>query len=591
MNSLLSITVEKFLRILSITLLVVWLGGCAITTARGLPSQTAIEPAPVTAEKTEAEVAKESAEIAQPLTRELLFDILAGEIAGQRNRMDVSVTHYLRAAEAANDPRVAKRAVRIALYGKNFRAAMQATKRWLELDPDNTDAHKSMMVLALRLGEVEEAVIQLDYLVSASRTDEVGFRLASSILLAHEDREGALYVMEQLVVRYPENPRAYVSLARIALRAGQLEQADKAVEKALDLEPGLLRAVILKAQLRLQQKKTQAALDILKQGVDAHSEDAGMRLAYARVLLDSGMTAEAKVQYHEITRLTPDNMDVFYALALLELDDENWGVGIELLDRVHAAEQRMDAVRFYLGVAKSGQGNHSGALDWYQQVEWGEFWSAAQLNAAVIQLQQGKKKGVHEHLQKLRLQYPEEAIRIFLIEGQAHSEAGQDDSAFDVYTVALAEYPDNEELLYLRALVAGRIGRIDQAEKDMRHILRNDPMNIRALNALGYTLADRTDRYDEALGFILQAYQKKPDDPAIIDSMGWVNYRLGNLNEAVRYLRQAWEMTTNGEIGAHLGEVLWMQGEQEAAREVWLKSREIAPDDPVLQKVMDRFMP
>ncbi len=586
-----SVTFEKFTRILSITLLIVWLGGCAITTARVLPSQTAAEPVPVIAEKAGVMTTKEPVETTQSLTQELLFDILAGEIAGQRNRMDVSVTHYLRAAAAANDSRVAERAAHIALYGKNFRAAMQATRRWLELDPDNINAHKNLMALALKLGENEEAVTQLDYLVSVSRTDEGGFRLASSLLSAHEDRAGAFDVMEQLAARHSDNPHAHVALARIALRAEQLERADNAVEKALDLEPGLSRALILKAQIRLQQEQKEAALDILKQGVEAAPEDAGMRLAYARVLLDSEMTAEAKIQYHEIARLTPDNTDVLYALALLELDDKNRDAAIELLDRVYAAGQRMDAVRFYMGVAKLGQGHDAEALDWYQQVEWGEFWSMAKLNAAVIQLKQGKKNVVREHMQKLRLQYPEEAIRIFLIEGQAHTEARQDDHAFDVYTGALAEYPGDEELLYSRALVAGKIGRIDQAEKDMRHILRNDPMNIRALNALGYTLADRTDRYDEALEFILQAYEKKPDDPAIIDSMGWVNYRLGNFDEAVRYLKQAWEMTINGEIGAHLGEVLWMQGEQEAARDVWLKSREIAPDDPVLQKVMDRFMP
>jgi len=559
-----SVILEKYLRILSITLFAVWLGGCAVTTARVPAPQVAVEPAPTPAVVAEVETVEVPVEV-QQLTQDMLFDIL--------------------------DPRVAERAIRIAMYGKDFRAAMRATRRWLELDPDNIEAHKNMMALALRFGEEEEAVTQLDYLVSASRTDEAGFGLTSSVLLAYEDKAGALRVMEQLVARHPDNPYAYVALTRIALRAEQLEQAGHAVEKALGLERELPSAVILKAQIHLQQEQRQAALDILEQGVVSVPEHAGMRLAYARVLLDSKMIAEAKIQYHEIARLTPDNTDVLYALALLELDDENWGVGIALLERVHAAGQRLDAVRFYTGVAKSKQGNDAEALDWYQQVEWGEFWSAAQLNAAVIQLQQGEVERVREHMQKLRLQYPEEVIHIFLVEGQAYTEAGQDNNAFDAYTEALAESPNNEDLLYARALVAGQIGLIDQAEKDMRRILKKDPMNIRALNALGYTLADRTDRYDEALEFILRAYAKKPNDPAIIDSMGWINYRLGNFDEAVRYLEQAWGMVSNGEIGAHLGEVLWMKGEREAARDVWQKSMEISPDDPVLKKVMDRFMP
>jgi tetratricopeptide (TPR) repeat protein len=163
--------------------------------------------------------------------------------------------------------------------------------------------------------------------------------------------------------------------------------------------------------------------------------------------------------------------------------------------------------------------------------------------------------------------------------------------AYALYAEALESNPQDEDLLYAQALVAEQLDRVDVAEQYMRQILEQDPDNVRTLNALGYTLADRTERYAEARQLIEKAYAQKPDDPAIIDSMGWVQYRLGNLEEARRYLQQAYDMTGDGEIGAHLGEVMWMQGDQAGARRVWQESLKSAPDNPVIKEVINRFTP
>lgn len=198
---------------------------------------------------------------------------------------------------------------------------------------------------------------------------------------------------------------------------------------------------------------------------------------------------------------------------------------------------------------------------------------------------------MQEYLRELRRKNPETSVAFDLIEGQVLSEAGHLGEASVVYSRALEADPDNEDLLYARALVTEKLGQFDLAEKDMRHILRNDPDNVRTLNALGYTLADKTDRYEEALGYISRALQQKPDDPAIIDSMGWVHFRLGNLGEARKYLEQAWGLTQDSEIGAHLGEVLWEQGEFEAARTIWDEAKTSNPDNPVLLDVLKRLDP
>jgi tetratricopeptide (TPR) repeat protein len=206
-------------------------------------------------------------------------------------------------------------------------------------------------------------------------------------------------------------------------------------------------------------------------------------------------------------------------------------------------------------------------------------------------VRQGRLEDMHEYLQALRLKNPETSVAFDLIEGQVLSDAGYLEEAYNVYAQALENDPDNEDLLYSRALAAEKLGKYELAEQDMRHILRNDPDNVRTLNALGYTLADRTDRYQEALGYISRALQQKPDDPAIIDSMGWVQFRLGNLAEARRYLERAWELTRDSEIGAHLGEVLWAQGEYDAARRIWDEAKLTNPDNPALLDVLKRINP
>jgi tetratricopeptide (TPR) repeat protein len=206
-------------------------------------------------------------------------------------------------------------------------------------------------------------------------------------------------------------------------------------------------------------------------------------------------------------------------------------------------------------------------------------------------VRQGRVDEMQDYLRVLRQKNPETAVAFYLIEGQVLSDAGYLEEAYGVYGQALESDPENEDLLYARALTAQEMGQIELAEKDMRHILRNDPDNFRTLNALGYTLADQTDRYQEALGYISRALEHKPDDPAIIDSMGWVQFRLGNLEKARTFLQQAWDMTKDSEIGAHLGEVLWAQGEREAARRIWDEAKASNPDNPVLLEVLKRINP
>jgi tetratricopeptide (TPR) repeat protein len=527
----------------------------------------------------------------QELTDDMMFDILLGEIAGQRGVMDVSVPHYLQAAMESRDPRVAERAMQVASFAKQYDVALQAARRWVELDGDNIEARKGLTALALQVGDMDEVIRQVDYLLAVSTDPEEGYRLATAVLVHDTDKQAALEVMRRMVDHHPQNVYAWMALCRMAVQAGELQQALEAVDKALVYDPGLPAAIILKAQVLVRLDRKADATEVLRQAVAAHPEVPDLHFAYGRMLLDADELEQARAQFAEVVKLEPENADGLYSLALLELETRQFKSGEKHLRQLLELNERQQNVYYYLGYAAHEQGDDDAALEWYQKVESGDYWSQSQLRMAEILLKQDKLDEMQDHMQALRQKNPDQAVQFYLLEGQVLSDAGLHQPAYDLYTTALAENPDNEDLLYARALTAEKLGDLAAAEQDMRRILANDPDNVRTQNALGYTLADKTDRYEEALGYITRAYEKTPDDPAVIDSMGWVQYRLGHLDSARLYLQQAWEMTSDSEIGAHLGEVMWQQGDYEAAREIWEKASETSPDNAVLQDTLKRFNP
>jgi tetratricopeptide (TPR) repeat protein len=527
----------------------------------------------------------------QALTSDMMFNILLAEIAGQRGEMATSVPHYLQAAQQAQDPRVAERAVQIASYAKDYDAAEQAARRWVELAPDSIDGRKALIALALHNNDSDEVITQLDYLLANSDDPEEGYSLATTILAREKDKAAALQAMQRLVNHNPENPYAWMALSRVAVTADRLDKALEAVNKSLAISPDLPSAILLKAQILVRMERKDEATQLLADAVDKHPDNTNLHFAYGRMLLDGESLEGAREQFAAVVKLEPDNPEGLYSLALLELETGQYKAGEKHLKRLIALDSGVQNAYYYLGYAALKQGDDETALDWYNKVESGDYWSQSQLRIAEIYVSRGDVEAMQNHMRVLRQKDPTQAVTYYLLEGQVLSDAKLDKEAYELYGKALQTSPDNADLLYAHSLAAERLGKLEIAERDMRRILEMDPGNVRTLNALGYTLADRTNRYEEALKYINQAYEQEPNDPAIIDSLGWVHYRLGNLDEARLHLERAWEMTQDSEIGAHLGEVMWAQGEHEAARKIWEASRQSSPDNPVLLEVINRYNP
>lgn len=523
------------------------------------------------------------------LSGALLFDILLGEVAGQRDRLDVSVSHYLRAAEESDDPRVAERALRIALFAKDEDAALTAARRWVELDPARLEARQSLAMLATHARIVDEAYEQLDYLVSAAPDDEQAYEMITGLLARSEDRELTLTLMERLTQAHPDSAEAHLAYSRLALHADNAELALSEVERSLVLRPGWADAIVLRAAVHMKLEQPQQARHELEAAIAAQPGNIDLRLALARLLLDLRDLSAAGVQFREVVRRKPDHADARFSLGLLAVEQKQYKQAEGHFRKLLASGQREQEARYYLGRVAELRDDKQGALDWYATITEGDYWLEAQIRTVDLQADLGDLPGARRHLQSLRLQDPRLAVRLYLVEGEILIRAGELAEAMRLYNDVLAEAPDNHEVLYARALLAERLGESALAERDLRRIVDADPDNFHALNALGYTLADRNERLEEALALIEKALTLAPDEAAIVDSMGWVQYRLGRLDAAVEHLQRAYTLSgEDPEVAAHLGEVLWVQGRHAEARRVWDKARREHPDNQPLQRTLER---
>ena len=555
---------------------------------KALPDGQIAEPAP----ESVGQPGEAPAVPDEVLTSELLYEVLLGEIAGQRGVLDVSGASYLEAARSSDDPRIAERALSIAVYGKRPDYALLAARRWVELAPDKLEARQALAALALRNGEVQESVEHFDYLLRHQPANAASpYQTLLTMLAREPDRKRALDVMAKLANLRPDDIEAQFAYARLAVHAEDWALATVQVEQVLAKQPDRTDALILRAQIALKQGQNDLARQQFVDAIQRKPDNAALRQAYARLLVDMEDYDAAREQYHQLLKRQPKNAQAVYSLALLSLEAGQLDEAETMFKRLLKLGAQEQQAYYYLGAIYEDQSKHKEAINWYSKVVEGDHLFEAQVRIANMQALDGDVEAARKRLRKMRLGHPDQSQRLYLVEGSLLTRIDWHEEAFKLYSDYLQIRPDDTEVLYARALTAERLGRLDQTEADLRHVLKIEADNARALNALGYTLADRTDRYDEALKLIEQAYAQTPDDVAVIDSMGWVMYRLGRLPEARDYLARAYSITPDAEIAAHLGEVLWAMGDRDAALALWEKARADEPGNRVLEDTVRRFVP
>ncbi len=567
--------------------------GCStLPTPETSPADSSPSPAPVPASIAPATPQPAPAQVPSdtPLDGGLLYELLVAEFAGQRGALQLSAASYLDAAERTRDPRVARRAVHVSVFGRDFARALAAAKLWVELAPDDIEARQSLATLLLRQGEAEAATRELESVVAAIGDSEQAFALITSLLTRERDTDIALRVMQRLVEPRAEDPHALYAIAHLANSRGHSEQALQSLDQLLSQEPEWVKALVLKSSVLHKLGEKEGAVASIRAAVDLSPNDTELRLNYARLLIDAQRLDQARAQFRHLEKALPDNPDIAYALGLLAMQAEELDVAERYFRKLLRVDARSNEAAYALGQIAEEREDRQQAMQWYQSVGQGDNFMDARLRIAQIIADRDGVEQARAYLAGLELGTPDQRLRRYLAEGALLRQMDRDADALEVYSDGLAIFIDNTELLYARAMAAESVDRIDLLEQDLIAILEKEPDHARALNALGYTLADRTDRFQEAKTYIERAFEQSPDDPAVIDSMGWVLYRMGEYQEAATHLRRALALQPDGEIAAHLGEVLWALGETEQARDVWNQALEYAPDDPRLQRVMERFV-
>jgi tetratricopeptide (TPR) repeat protein len=522
---------------------------------------------------------------------DLMYQLLAAELAGKRDQLDVALSYYQKAALISNDPRVAERAAVLALLMKENAAALDLAQRWNHLAPGNEQAEQTLALALLRNGRLEEAIGYLETVrrAASKKDQQQGYATIASLLGQTDDKALALRVMSQFRDRNPRSAFAQYYHATLATAAEDREQALASLNLALTHNPKLVPAHLLRTRLLLDRGDPPAALAGLAKAVASLPRDRNLRMSYARLLVDAGQLDKARREFATLLNQNPKDTDSLYALGLLAAETRQFDLAEAYFLDLIKRKTRLNEAYFELGRIEEQRGDYAKAQGWYERVKDEERYLSAQMRMGVVLAKAGDLAAAGQHFDTLRQNNPQNSMALYLAEAEALREAERYQEAFDSLERALVAHPDDKELRYARALAAEKIDRLDILEQDLRAILAADPKNSQALNALGYTLADRTDRYQEALGYIEQALAQLPDDAAILDSMGWVQYRLNNRDKAVEYLRRAYQANPDAEIAAHLSEVLWVNNQREEAKKIWKEALAREPNSVHLRKLRERF--
>jgi tetratricopeptide (TPR) repeat protein len=567
---------------------IVALGACAQAPVVKETAPAEVKPAPV-----EAARQKEPA-ITLPnfeLETDTLYQFLLAEIAGQRGNLSLSSQSYLDMAKKTRDPRLAKRAAEVAMFSRNSELAVEAASLWLELEPDSLAARQNVAAVLINADDIGAALPHLAKLLAGDgRNTAHGFLQLNSLLARHPDKEEILQAVTKLAQPYPELAEAHFAVSQAAQNAGEYELALSEIRQAAKLAPDSELAAIFEAQL-LSRTSNALAIEHLAKFLASHPKAPEARLNFARLLVADRNYNAARAEFQKLMSDFPDNADVVFAVALLSVQLKDYdAAAIQLKRAMDLGFKDQDSIKLYLGQVAEEQERLAEARQWYMSVSPGKhFLEANTRYAGLITKQDGLPAG-RMHLRQLTASNEQEKVQYIQAEAQLLRDNNANHEAFQMLAHALENRPNHPDLLYDHAMAAEKVDRLDILESNLRTLIALKPDYAHAFNALGYTLADRTNRLDEALELIETALELAPEDPFIMDSMGWVQYRKGNVDQGLHYLQRAFSSRPDPEIAAHLGEVLWVSGKRDEAQKIWREALQDSPKNEVLLNTIKKFV-
>ena len=519
----------------------------------------------------------------------LLFNILAAEISAQQGDHNAAFLYYQKATALSEIPAIAERSAKLSIHNRNGQQSIMATRRWVEKEPDSIDARRILGALLLRDHQQEAAVEQFQALITLKEESLLGgFQLVAEQLRKEPDTKAADAALATLVDHFATHAEAWYVQSWYYTKRKSSEQALTTIDHALKLRPDWGRAVVLRVSILETLGRAGEIVDFLREQAQQLPKDVEILQRYAKALLSQNRNSEAETQFKKALKLRPRSAEILSAVALLQLNSKKYEAARTHLLRLLELEGQSDKANYYLGELEEGLENDQKASDYYASVGHGILYLNARIRMATLAAKTNVDDGI-SILRGLSVHDERMRIQVLLLEGELLEEAKRYLDAVKIYDQALQLSPANEEILYARAMAGDLAGRLDILERDLHAILAKNSKHYHAWNALGYTLTLRTERYKEAKGYLRKALALRPNDFYVLDSMGWVLYKLKEKDQSLIYLGRALKAKQDAEVAAHLGEVRWVNGDRKGARSAWKLAKELDDKNPIVVDTLERF--
>ena len=531
------------------------------------------------------------------LSPDLLYDILRAEIGFQRGQWQNPYITLLSDAQKTRDPRLAKRAAEFALAARHPAEALAAVRLWSELAPNSEEALQNYLGLVMLSDNISEIEPLLAQKLAQTPPAAVGAMILQiqRLLSRARDKTAAFNLLQDLLTPYPTLLETHLALAQGAFNNRDSIRARDEASQARQLKPSSELAILTLAQVTPDTKEAMKLVaDFLKIYPDARE----VRVAYARGLVEQKQYEPAREQFMKLIKNNPDDLTTLFALGILNAQTAHLPEAETYLKHYLAVldtqpEDERDPTQALLLLSQIAEEHNDipGALKWLEKVEPGEAYIGVQIRRGQLLAKRGDINGARKVLEQAQAEAGNDRNQQQLIQGEAQilRDVDRYQEAADVLEAGIKQFPDSVDLLYDYAMATDKLGNYASMETSLRKIIEISPNNQQAYNALGYSLADRNIRLPEALTLIQKAMQLSPEDAFITDSLGWVQFRLGNLDEAEKQLRHAYGLRNDPEIGVHLGEVLWLSGKQAEAKQLWRDAQSKDPQNDVLKNTLSRL--
>jgi len=521
-----------------------------------------------------------------------VYQALLGDFALREGDLELAASAWGDLALRTRDPQVLARAIEVLGFARKYDMATELADLWVQLEPESVKARQARSALAVQASRLDELAPQISALLAQdAQALPANLLHLNRLLSRHTDKNAVQKLVDRVTQPYAHLPEARYTMAQAAANAGDDLRAQQEISQALLLRSDWDQAAVLRAQIMARQGN-RPAIEGLQAFLGAHPEAREARLTLARLLITEKRYDESRLQFERLLQGAPDSHELLYPLAMLSLQQGDAAQSRRLLQRLLETDfPDKSAVHYFLGQLDEEAKQSEAALAHYAQVQSGEQYLTARTRAALLLQKQGQVDEARTLLQRSTAATPVEQVQLLLAESLLLREANRTEEAWQLLEASLLKHPDNPELLYEAALMAERQGKPEVLEKHLERLLKLKPDHAHALNALAYSWAERNIRLKEAEKLVAKALRLAPGDAYIMDSQGWVFFRQGRLKESLAVLQKAYEIKRDGEIAAHLGELLWQMERKDEARRILLEAAREHPDNDVLSALIKKLLP